>query len=69
MDFSYLTNDFEVYRNKVIEVNKRMYDVQTLMKDLSKTNLVSKETRQSILKEYLDVQNELNELYRQNISY
>jgi uncharacterized protein YktB (UPF0637 family) len=63
--FEHLTNDFETYRNKVIKVNKRMYEVQELMK----YEHYSEETQKSILKEFLEVQDELNNLYREHVTY
>lgn len=68
--FEHLTNDFESYRNRVIEANKKLYNISTMMKTLIENKkFIPQATRENILKEYLQAQEELNNLYRMQPTY
>ena len=62
--FEHLCNDAENFRNKVIFINNHMESITNLMKNYSDSGLLVK---RSIMRDFLKVQDELNNLYRYEI--
>ena len=65
----HLTNNFEQYRNKVIETNQEMYSITQLMDKETAYQFFSEESRVQIMKEFLLAQDKMNNLYRESVSY
>ena len=69
MDFSYLTNNFEVLRNEVIEVNEGLHKVSRNLIQKPNFYLYSENFKKQEMLNYLNLQNRMNNLYRENITY
>lgn len=65
----HLVNNFEQFRNKVIKINEEMYQSQELLKDLDKCSLIKQSTREWALKKFLKAQDDLNNLYKEYVTY
>jgi len=65
----HLENNFEQFRSKVIKINEEMYQSQELLKDLDKCSLIKQRTREWALKKFLKAQDDLNNLYKEHVTY